>query len=375
MSSIPASVKRQISDPAPDVTQFLGVVTGKAKPQRVHLAELFADEEIMQWITENVLNKKWVPAPPSGVCADQAQARQHLLCEIEYWYRMGYDYIRVSGGLGFQGQGAPADNTARLAQQARHWTNEHSGPIQSWADFEAYPWPQVKPDDFWMYHFVAEHLPEGMGMLICPQSGFFEIPLNMLIGYESMALMMYDQPDLLTAVFERVRDLVVQAYMLLLDVEPVVGCFQGDDMGFKTSTLMPPDFLKQYSLPGHKQVAQLAHQRGKVYFLHACGNVEEIMDYLIDEILIDAKHSFEDVIMPIEQVYDKYASRIGLLGGVDVDLLAGADEATVRRRTCKIIEHCVPDGRFALGSGNTIANYCRPENVLAMFDQAYRWAR
>jgi len=64
---------------------------------------------------------------------------------------------------------------------------------------------------------------------------------------------------------------------------------------------------------------------------------------------------------------------VGLLGCVDVDVLARADEQVVRRRVQKIIDHCDPNGRFALGSGNSIANYCKPENVLAMFDEAYCW--
>lgn len=124
---------------------------------------------------------------------------------------------------------------------------------------------------------------------------------------------------------------------------------------------------------GHKELVDLAHSRDKIYMMHACGNLEAIMDYLIDEIGIDAKHSYEDVIMPVEDCYDRWGGRIGILGGVDVDVLARADQQMVRERTRKVIEHCAPGGRFALGSGNTIANYCKPEDVLAMFDEAFRW--
>jgi len=88
---------------------------------------------------------------------------------------------------------------------------------------------------------------------------------------------------------------------------------------------------------------------------------------------IDAKHSYEDAICPVEQFYDRYSSRIGLLGGLDVDLLARADEATLRRRAREILNHCMPKGRYAFGTGNTLVNYSKLENVLAMFDEAYRW--
>ena len=371
MPSIPESIKQQIANPKPDIDQFLAVIAGRTQPSRVHLAELFADQEIMQWITENVLGRKWTPIPTDG---DRSQAQQHLLCEIEYWYRMGYDYIRVGGGIGFPADILAADNSAELAQSQRAWANLSSGPIQNQKDYDSYPWPTVTPDDLWMYEFVAKNLPDGMGILVCPQSGFLEIPLDMLIGYESMALMMYDDPDLIKAVFERCRDIVMAAYRQIIDVPNVVGCFQGDDMGFRTGTLMPPEFLKTHSLPGHKQLADLVHSKGKVHFLHSCGNLSDIMDYLIDDIGIDAKHSFEDAIMPVEQAYDTYGNRVALLGGLDVHLLASADEQTVRQRTRDILNHCIPNGRFAFGSGNTIANYSKPQNVLAMFDEAFRWA-
>ncbi|MBN1436997.1 MAG: hypothetical protein JW936_07970 [Sedimentisphaerales bacterium] len=370
MAGIPESIKKQIANPQPDWQTFRAVITGQVKPKRVHLAELFADQEIMQWITKNVLQTRWTPASE-----DRQQMEAHYIDEINYWHRIGYDFIRVSGGLDFPTQVLLSNDTAELADKQRGWADLHSGPIQSWEDYEKYPWPEIKEENLWMYQFVADNVPDGMGVLACPQSGFLEIPLDILIGYESLAMMAYDEPDLIKAVFDRCRELIVGTYKKLLDIPQIVGCFQGDDMGFKTSTLMPPEFLKTHSLPGHKETAALAHDRDKVYFLHSCGNLEEIMDYLIDEVKIDAKHSYEDAIIPVEQMYDKYSSRIGLLGGLDVHILSGEDEAATRKRTRQIIEHCIPNGRLALGSGNTIANYCKPENVLAMFDEAYTWGQ
>ena len=68
-------IKIKIANPNPDIEQFVRVVTGKAMPQRVHLAELFADQEVMQWITEDIIGKKWVPFPQNY---DRAQLEQHF---------------------------------------------------------------------------------------------------------------------------------------------------------------------------------------------------------------------------------------------------------------------------------------------------------
>jgi len=211
--------------------------------------------------------------------------------------------------------------------------------------------------------------------MLCPTSGFLEVPCNTLVGYESLATMIYDEPELVRAVFDRVRELIVGTYQRLVGIPRVVGFFQGDDMGFLSGTLFSPEFLKSHSLPGHRALVELAHAHGKVYMMHACGNLSTIMDYLIDQIGIDAKHSFEDKIMPVEEVYRQYGTRVALLGGLDLNFLARGDEQAVRRRTREILNACMPGGRYALGSGNTIANYCIPQNVLAMFDEAYRWGR
>ena len=373
MTDIPQSIKLKNRQPAPDIDQFIGVITGKAKPKRLHLAELFADQEVMKWITEDILEKQWVPMPQDP--SKYEQAKQHLLCLIEYWYRMGYDYIRLSGGVDFDVTLMPAGDTAgQFPRDRRQWAKMTDGKIKNYSDFESFDWPIVKDENFWQYHFIAENLPEKMGLFVCPRSGFLEIPMKGLIGLENMAFMAVDNPDLLEAVFKKVGQILIEACEKLIEIPHVAGFFHGDDMGYKTGLLVGPDFLKKHVLPGHKQVVDLAHSRQKIYILHSCGNLEAIMDYLIDHVGIDAKHSYEDVIMPVEDFYSRYAGRVGILGGVDVDLLARADEETVRKRVQKMLTNCHRNGRYAFGTGNTITNYCKKENILAMFDQAYRFS-
>jgi uroporphyrinogen decarboxylase len=66
----------------------------------------------------------------------------------------------------------------------------------------------------------------------------------------------------------------------------------------------------------------------------------------------------------------KYGQRIGILGGLDMHLLASSTPDQVRAATRKMIRDCAPGGGYALGSGNTIANYVPLANYLAMLDEA-----
>jgi len=62
-----------------------------------------------------------------------------------------------------------------------------------------------------------------------------------------------------------------------------------------------------------------------------------------------------------------------VLGGVDVNLLAQGTRQQVRARCREILDVCGKKGGFALGSGNSVTNYCKVENFYAMIDEARSW--
>ena len=94
---------------------------------------------------------------------------------------------------------------------------------------------------------------------------------------------------------------------------------------------------------------------------------------LVEDIGIDAKQSFEDSILPITSFMDTYGDRIAGLGGVDMDKLCRLDEPALRAYCRSILDHCMPKGRYAYGTGNTVANYVPIDNYLIMMDEGYRY--
>jgi uroporphyrinogen decarboxylase len=94
------------------------------------------------------------------------------------------------------------------------------------------------------------------------------------------------------------------------------------------------------------------------------------MDDLIDLVKIDGFHSFQDVILPVGEVKERYGNRIALMGGADIDKLATLPEDELRGYLRSILEACMPGGRFAFGSGNSIANYIPLKNFAILLDEA-----
>jgi uroporphyrinogen decarboxylase len=98
------------------------------------------------------------------------------------------------------------------------------------------------------------------------------------------------------------------------------------------------------------------------------------MPDLIDDVKIDAKHSFEDTIELVTDAKARYGDRIALLGGMDVDFLCRSDEPAIRRRVRRTLDVCLPGGGYCLGTGNSVANYIPLENYLVMLDEGRRYA-
>ena len=94
---------------------------------------------------------------------------------------------------------------------------------------------------------------------------------------------------------------------------------------------------------------------------------------LIEDTKIDALHSFEDQCCPVINYKKKYGSRIGIIGGVDVDKLCRLNEESLRKYIRNILNVCMEDGRYALGSGNSITNYIPIKNYLIMLEEGFNW--
>ena len=370
-------LKVPLKNPKPDFEEFERVIKGDKPAKRVHFVELFPDSEVVSSMVD-ILEKKPGQFSLSTLSGpESSKTKENFLRQwINWWYKMGYDYTTIIGpgtsGLDFPGKTRKAKDTASLPREKRNWIEEGKGMINSWEDFEKYPWPSPNKIDYSLHEFIAKNLPQGMKMMICPSSGVFEISSETLLGFEGMSYSLCDDPRLVEAVFNKVGKILYNFYKNIVELDKVGGFFQGDDMGFKTSTIVSPEVLRKLVLPWHKRFASLAHEYNKMYWLHCCGNVLALMEDFIEDVKIDAFHSFQDAIIPVREFKKRYGDRIATLGGVDVDKLCRLDEKSLREYVRNILDECMPD-RYALGSGNSIANYVPVKNYLIMMDEGMKW--
>ena len=70
--------------------------------------------------------------------------------------------------------------------------------------------------------------------------------------------------------------------------------------------------------------------------------------------------------MDIRSVKREYGDRLCLLGNVDLNLLGMGTPEEVEAEVRGLIEDVGPGGGYILSSGNSLAGYLLPENVMAM---------
>ena len=338
----------------PDFSRMLTVLRRDGEPDRVPFFELFHDGPIIEAAMGTP-----IPQEPDA----------WRTYRIQFMSTLGYDYVNGYHSFGFPGvEALISADTAERGGGQRGWQDEHRGPIGDWEQLDEYPWPRIEEASFDDLEQLAPMLPDGMKVTATLPGGILE-NLSRLMGYEPLCMALIDDPDLVQAVVDRIGEGELALYRVLCDMEHVGALWLNDDLGFKTQTMISPAHLRQFVFPWHKRLIDYAHSHGKLVMLHACGNLREVIDDLIDDVRIDAKHSFEDAIQPVAEFKRLYGHRVATLGGIDVDMLARGTEEQVRAYTRRVVEDCAPGGGYALGSGNSVANYIPVENFLAMLDE------
>jgi len=337
---------------APDYRLLVDAVRN-LRPKRLPIYEHIISTEIM----EQILDHKFSELEKG----DDTDLREHYRHFCRFFKEMTYDAVSFEAGI------------VDIMPDSGAIYGGRPGPIQNREDFNKYPWQEI-PEKFWRKydrHFEAlcNCLPAGMKAVGGVGYGVFEISED-LVGYEYLSYMQADDPELFSDLYNRIGELMVTIWSRFIErwAGYYAVCRIGDDLGYKTGLLVAPDTVREYIIPQYRKLIDLIHAANKPFLWHSCGRIFEIMEDMI-QAGIDAKHSNEDVIAPFDRWIALYGDRIGLLGGIDMDLLC-------REKPDEITRIVVEDGRrfrntakgYALGSGNSIPHYVPAEGYLAMIE-------
>jgi len=251
-----------------------------------------------------------------------------------------------------------------------------NGPIQTREDFDRYPFEEL-PEIFWNKYTphleaIRRVMPRGMKAFGGCGYGIFESAQD-LVGYESLCVMQYLDPELFTDVFNKIGDLYATLWTKMVHEYSDIFVFfrMGDDLGHKTSTMLEPDTIRRHILPNYKRVIDIVHNGSKKFLLHSCGKIFDLMPDIIN-LGIDAKHSNEDQIAPFTEWIERYGDKIGLFGGFDMnELILNNYDYVFEKVKLEAAQFRFTTQGYGAGSGNSIPEYMSVDGFKAMVDAVF----
>ncbi len=214
---------------------------------------------------------------------------------------------------------------------------------------------------------LAAALPPGMKAVGGIGNGVFEVVQD-FTSFTGLCMLQYDQPEACSLLWRKVGDALLSIWQWFMEKysDSFAVCRFGDDLGFHSSTLIPPEDIRTNIIPQYKRIVDLVHNYNKPFLLHSCGKIYEVMDDLIETVGIDAKHSNEDSIDTFDVWLDRYGNRIGNFGGIEMNVLCLNTPDEVKAYVKNVCSMSEGKGGVAIGSGNQIASYVKPECFIAM---------
>ncbi len=166
---------------------------------------------------------------------------------------------------------------------------------------------------------------------------------------------------------------------LMAEVHPYIDVYSisSDDWGTQSQTICAPEVYRDLFMPFYGRVNDRIHAiaPGVKTFLHSCGGIYDILDYVID--------SGFDILNPVQwtaggHLYtewkDKARGKLTLWGGgvrSQTTLPLGTVE-DVEREVAEIVAYMKKDGGFVFACIHNILAEIAPEKVVAMYRSAAR---
>jgi uroporphyrinogen decarboxylase len=290
--------------------------------------------------------------------------------DVDFWFLAGYDYIKLQPTVDFNpGRIGEAERATYQADGTlgRKWASEGSGVITSEQALERYRFPAASDFDYAKFEEVDSLLPDGMGV-IGQYGDIFTMTWEMM-GFETFSLALYEDPALVERLNTRLGELVLSMFEHLATCDSVDALWYSDDIAYASGLMVSPPVLDRFFFPWLEKIGHLARTSGKPLLYHSDGVLFDVMDKIVG-CGVDALHPIEPKAMDLGEVKRRFGDRLCLMGHVDVDLLSRGTTDEVKAMVKKNIDVAAANGGYCVGSSNSIPEYVKYENYIAMLEAA-----
>ena len=243
--------------------------------------------------------------------------------------------------------------------------------VETVAEVERYPWPDVNCYDYGVVATLAEEY--ARYAVVGGHWNPVFCRVCELCGMEHALMLTLLKPAVVEAMIERIATFNLEYARRLLDAAPNFDIlYAGDDLCGQQGPMLRPELLRRHFLPPFKRVYEMAHACGKQAMFHICGATTEIIPDLIDigvDIIQVVQMSASG--MDARKLKAEFGKYVTFWGSIDEQrTLPYGTPSEVRAEVRERIDAFGVGGGFVLGSSHSLLDDVPIANVLAMFDEA-----
>ncbi len=188
----------------------------------------------------------------------------------------------------------------------------------------------------------------------------------MLMGYENIAYSLYDDPKLLTEIFEISNEYNKEAARLSV-AAGVDALWISDDLGDSSRGFMRLNHFREYYLPYLADLTDYIDNLGVPVLLHCCGNFR---DYIADlaQTKISSVHPLQRTAgWDLGWFKENWGHRFAIIGNIDSSrTLPFGTRQEVAQEATEAIDIAAPGGGYVLASDHSLHDGISVENILEL---------
>ena len=201
-----------------------------------------------------------------------------------------------------------------------------------------------------------------------------------LRGFENFLLDLALYPDFVKELLEKILNIQIKLFDRWLEA---VGKYidvitVSDDMGTQENLIVSAKMYREFIKPYQKRLFDFIKSKTNAYLLlHSCGSVYLVIQDFID-IGVDILNPVQPMAkgMDTRRMKEEFGDKLVFWGGVDTQhVLCHESVEGVRQEVRQRINDLGPGGGYILSPAHNIQYGVRPENIIAMVDEAVRYGK
>lgn len=237
---------------------------------------------------------------------------------------------------------------------------EHTDDPRRVAEF---PMPEILRPDQKCFQDDVQYIKDAGKMSAAWSRSLYELSWY-LRGREKILYDYYDNPRLVDGLVEKIAEFVERLTLKNIESGVDILCFY-DDLGSQSSMVISPQVFRRFYKPHYKRIWGAVKSRypDKYIFLHACGNIAEIIPDLI-ECGLDILNPIQPEAMDVSATAREYAKDLTLWGTVSVQrTLNRGTREEIFREVRERVDTAGAAGALVLGPANTLGKDIPMQNI------------